>query len=104
MNKDAKQRTFTFGEMDHLASVVGDLAIDQFSNQREYREAIYRIFSCYVFNEKPVETAVRCHDELVQAVNMVLEAGEDGGDMEDIDWEQLRYALKNTKEGGRGEQ
>ena len=52
---EGQQRTFTFGEIDHLASVVGDLAIDQFSNQREYREAIYRIFSCYVFNEKPVE-------------------------------------------------
>ena len=51
-NKDARQRTFTFGEMDHLASVVGDLAIDQFSNQQEYREAIYCVFSCYVFQDE----------------------------------------------------
>lgn len=37
--------------------------------------------------------------ELVEAVEMVLDACEDGGDMDAIDWDQLRNALAKAKGG-----
>jgi len=36
--------------------------------------------------------AVNAHDKLLAAVKMVFEAADDGGDMNDIDWDLLRDA------------
>jgi hypothetical protein len=44
--------------------------------------------------------AVNTHAELVAAIEMVLDASEDCGDMDDIDWDQLRAALAKV-EGGK---
>ena len=37
--------------------------------------------------------ACNAHEVLVDAVTQVLDASEDGGDMDDIDWNLLREAL-----------
>lgn len=40
---------FTKEEFNHLAEVVGSLAIDQFNGEQEpYREVIYTIFNSWV--------------------------------------------------------
>lgn len=38
---------------------------------------------------------------LLEAVNHVLIASEDGGDMNDIDWDFLRSAVKDATQGAR---
>jgi hypothetical protein len=41
-------------------------------------------------NTKQLVDRYNAHDELLDAIEQVLTASEDGGDMDDIDWKQLQ--------------
>ena len=45
----------------------------------------------HAFKEK-LTLAINAHDKLLAAVKMVFAAADDGGDMNDIDWDMLRDA------------
>jgi len=45
-----------------------------------------------VANAEFIVLAVNAHDKLLAAINMVFEAADDGGNMNDIDWDMLRDA------------